>query len=370
MCKTKKCIACLEEKELCEFYKDSNKSDGLFTKCKICIINKIKIPKEPILDHKICKFCEEGKILEEFNIDKRGKFGRSSKCKKCLNNPPKLITNILKTCTLCNETKDCLYFSVDNYSKDKYSSACLGCRKNDVRKQKEGRTDLHKMCTKCNIRKPFDEYSFKEKEKINLNSVCKTCTLEYTRKRYYTETSKQYREKTKEASREYLKEYNIINNEKLIAQKKEYYINNKKAINGFKKEWVKKRRQDNPLFKLSSNIRHSILEAIKRNNTVKVKSTNIILGCTMEEFKIHIESQFLNWMSWDNYGNVCGTGLQYNCSWDLDHIIPVSYAKTEEEVYLLNHWSNFQPLCSRFNRWEKSANVPLLCNTELKLIIE
>jgi hypothetical protein len=72
-------------------------------------------------------------------------------------------------------------------------------------------------------------------------------------------------------------------------------------------------------------------------------------------------------MTWDNYGEVCGNSPEYNCSWDLDHIIPISCAKTEEEVYLLNHWSNFQPLCSKVNRWEKKNILYSVYNLELNI---
>ena len=30
--------------------------------------------------------------------------------------------------------------------------------------------------------------------------------------------------------------------------------------------------------------------------------------------------------------------------WSLDHIIPISLAKTEKELIKLNHYTNFQPL--------------------------
>ena len=30
--------------------------------------------------------------------------------------------------------------------------------------------------------------------------------------------------------------------------------------------------------------------------------------------------------------------------WHLNHIIPISSAQTEEDVYRLNHYTNFQPL--------------------------
>lgn len=98
----------------------------------------------------------------------------------------------------------------------------------------------------------------------------------------------------------------------------------------------------------------------------RVKKTEEILGCTFQEFKQHIESQFVNWMSWENYGNKCET-LEYNCSWDLDHIIPISVSKSEEEVYLLNHHTNFQPLCSKVNRDIKRANCTRCTNLVLKI---
>ena len=63
--------------------------------------------------------------------------------------------------------------------------------------------------------------------------------------------------------------------------------------------------------------------------------------------KEYIESKFENWMNWDNKGLYNG---EFNYGWDVDHIIPISSAKTEEEIILLNHYSNLQPLCSKINR--------------------
>ena len=59
--------------------------------------------------------------------------------------------------------------------------------------------------------------------------------------------------------------------------------------------------------------------------------------------------------------------LEYNCSWDLDHIIPVSWATTNEELYMLNHWSNFQPLCSKINRDDKKSNIYPCTNIQLMI---
>ena len=65
----------------------------------------------------------------------------------------------------------------------------------------------------------------------------------------------------------------------------------------------------------------------------KKTKTYCILGCSFEEFKTHIEHQFKDGMSWENYGK-----------WEYDHITPVSWAITEDEIVKLNHYSNLQPL--------------------------
>jgi len=52
-------------------------------------------------------------------------------------------------------------------------------------------------------------------------------------------------------------------------------------------------------------------------------------------------------MTWDNYGLYNGD-LYYG--WDIDHIMPISIAKTKEKIIKLNHYKNLQPLCSKINR--------------------
>ena len=43
-------------------------------------------------------------------------------------------------------------------------------------------------------------------------------------------------------------------------------------------------------------------------------------------------------MRWDNHGE-----------WHMDHIKPISLAKTENEILELNHYTNFQPLWANEN---------------------
>ena len=45
--------------------------------------------------------------------------------------------------------------------------------------------------------------------------------------------------------------------------------------------------------------------------------------------------------------------MKTNHGWDIDHIIPLSSAKSEEEIIKLCFYTNLQPLCSYTNRYIK-----------------
>jgi hypothetical protein len=59
-------------------------------------------------------------------------------------------------------------------------------------------------------------------------------------------------------------------------------------------------------------------------------------------------------MNWENRGLYNG---ELNYGWDVDHITPISSAKTEEDVVRLNHYTNLQPLCSYINRAIKGESL-------------
>lgn len=59
-------------------------------------------------------------------------------------------------------------------------------------------------------------------------------------------------------------------------------------------------------------------------------------------------------MNWENHGKYNGA---LNFGWDLDHIIPLATAKCTDDIIKLNHYTNFQPLCSKVNRDIKRDKV-------------
>ncbi len=61
----------------------------------------------------------------------------------------------------------------------------------------------------------------------------------------------------------------------------------------------------------------------------------------------YIESKFEPWMTFENRGLYNG---EFGYGWDIDHIVPISTANTEDDIIRLNHYTNLQPLCSKINR--------------------
>lgn len=168
------------------------------------------------------------------------------------------------------------------------------------------------------------------------------------------EKIKLYRKENYKNNKEKFKEYQQNNKEKQKGYLEKHYNLNKEKKKEYAREYLKSRCASDPLFKLKKLIRENISQSLKRNKFHKNTKTQNILGCSFIEFKQYLEKQFENWMSWDNQGLYNG---ELNYGWDIDHIIPISSAKTEEEAIKLSHFSNFQPLCSKVNRDIKRDNI-------------
>jgi hypothetical protein len=124
-----------------------------------------------------------------------------------------------------------------------------------------------------------------------------------------------------------------------IEKSKEKYNKNIDFHRNIRRIKINGRLKQDPLFKLRHNLKNLIRNSIKGQGYNKYTKTAKILGCSYLEFKIHIEQQFAEGMSWQNYGK-----------WEYDHVTPVSWGITEEEIIVLNHYTNFQPLWKEANR--------------------
>ena len=202
---------------------------------------------------------------------------------------------------------------------------------------------MTKICIKCEKEKELKEFRKRKKSKDGYGNQCNPCLNDIAKIRHNNlieEEKKQKRIRKNERNKEYLKS----NPEFKLRQKKRRRENHLK-------------RMEDPLYKLKISFSRRLNKLLKR---VKCnKSTNKPyyldkLGCSFEEFKIYLESKFEDWMTWKNYGLYNG---ELNYGWDIDHIIPSSTAKNENDIYHLSHYSNLQPLCSKTNRDIKKDKI-------------
>lgn len=113
-----------------------------------------------------------------------------------------------------------------------------------------------------------------------------------------------------------------------------------------KKKYLKKRRKEDPQFRIRQNIRSRFQSALKRKKLKKLGITRKMLGCSWKELKTYLEKKFYKrkktneLMTWDNYGK-----------WHVDHIIPLSKFNLliKEEQYKACHYKNLQPLWAEDN---------------------
>lgn len=160
------------------------------------------------------------------------------------------------------------------------------------------------------------------------------------------EYDKQYYRSNKEKRAKLNKTYYEENKEIRALSNKLYYDENREKLTIYKREYKKNKLKTNPAFKLQHNIRRLISQSFQTSGIKKDTKTNKILGLSIIDFKSYIEKQFEPWMNWNNYGRY---SRENERTWQIDHKIPISLAKAQEEIIKLNHYTNLRPLCSKEN---------------------
>lgn len=195
----------------------------------------------------------------------------------------------------------------------------------------------------------------------------KDAALEYSKARY--ERDKQDPEwRAKRA--EYQKAYRAKNREKVNAKRRAYLGRNKDKqqkwslvarskhgdkMNAATRQWSKEntgharqRYATDEQYRLS-NILSARFRAALRGNRKSGRAIKL-LGCSIEEFRRHIEAQWQPGMTWENHRRY---------GWHLDHIRPLNSfdLSDPEQQAMACHYTNMQPLWWRENiskrdRWE------------------
>lgn len=170
-----------------------------------------------------------------------------------------------------------------------------------------------KICNICSLEKIEDDFYKK-------NACCKVCHL-LKKQEWRKNNPKLYKEQTKK----YYEKSKDVQNKK----KKIWIEKNREKYNSY---WRRRKKEDTN-FNLLTNMRSRLTGYLKKLNISKKNKTFEIVGCTPQELKEHLEKQFVEGMTWDTRNR-----------WHIDHIVPLSSAKTEEEFYELCHFTNLQPL--------------------------
>ena len=140
-------------------------------------------------------------------------------------------------------------------------------------------------------------------------------------------------EKPKAAGRR----FRIKNPERVRESSRKYRAENPEKVKRFRRKWKKYKRETDPSWKLTENMRSAMHGALKGKK--KSASTMKIIGCTTEELWEHLEScaSWKPWMTRENYGKN---------GWDVDHIIAISKWDKDCPLQFVLCWdkSNLQPM--------------------------
>ena len=232
-----------------------------------------------------CKECHATKAADLFASFRHQvcrkcntKKSRAQQAKKAANTAPKDRSK----CGRCKATKAAEYFGFDKSQPGGLSVYCKECKSMYVRgRTRRYQADREKAqsltCRSCNQTKPVHEMLQSERKCLECRSTYKAA---YDRRRYATDEH----------------------------------------------------------FKIRQLLSSRVSIALK--GTAKSESTMDLLGCTMSEFKQHIERQFAPGMNWSNQGQ-----------WHLDHIVACAnwdLTQPAEQVKCF-HYSNYQPLWAHDN---------------------
>lgn len=211
-----------------------------------------------------------------------------------------------------------------------------------------------KKCPQCNQVKKREEFYLSNIRKNGLTGYCRKCT---------SKKQKEYKEKRSEhykmLQRRHYWKHRDKNKDKKNKWQREQYANNpiyKETCKRARKR-RKKRYASDPIFrkkvqgyalkrasttkgKLSGAMRCGMRRALKEGK--KGLPWEFFIDYTIDELKSHIESKFIEGMTWENMGE-----------WHIDHIIPISAfnINSSEDLDFKKCWAlkNLQPLWQKDN---------------------
>jgi hypothetical protein len=157
-----------------------------------------------------------------------------------------------------------------------------------------------------------------------------------------SESDKRHYLKNREKRLQYFSEWQKDNQEHRKQYLKEYREKNVDNIRKTKRDYERNRKARDPLYKLISNFRTAIYTVLKESNVDKYGHYFDVLQYTPEELINHLEKQFKDDMTWDNYG-----------VWHVDHKSPITSFDIQEmgDEEFMRCWclDNLQPMWGEEN---------------------
>ena len=363
----KKCKKCNAVKDVSEFSKRKSSKDGFRNECRVCCKEYREANKERAKEYREAN-KEKAKQYREVNKKKPTLQELEAEAEK-----KRLFEDGKKKCNKCNVVKDVSEFYKNKITKDGFGSGCKSClekySKANKEKNKQNSKEYYKhnkdkakeyyKANKESIANRLSEYYKANKEKIKEKEKqyreANKEKIKEKQKKYYEankDKAKEYRETNKDKIKEYykankekIKEYRETNKDKIKEGRKKHYQANKEKVNNYVVNYHKSRIKTDSLFRLKWSTRANIYRYLKDG---KSKRTREVVGIDFKEFQDYLE-------------------VEYTEGMHLDHIIPLSWANNDEEVYILNHYSNFQIITAEENLAKKDT----YCKSEnLKKVLD
>jgi len=136
--------------------------------------------------------------------------------------------------------------------------------------------------------------------------------------------------------RAYQSEYRKANKAKAKTYMADYRKNKRDVLLPKQRAYQNGKLANDPIYKLKKRMRTRLYCALINQGAIKSARSQELFGCTIPEMKVHLESQFTEGMSWENFGSF----------WHVDHVSPLAaFDLTKPHIQKLAfHYSNCRPL--------------------------